>query len=193
MIKTKSGITDEEFLAELEAMSWEDIMALPLTERFSGLFKGFSEMSKVAEMAIGDMEMTDPKGALEWAQNEKIKELEEEVERLKEENEKLKQYRDHWLEQVDVYEKERSKYYRAFDILAAKLGLFRETDPCSPKSSFKKIYKKFRKLKKKYKSLKHNALGKETKEDDADSDEKYLERCHEAVKACHRIARKFLG
>lgn len=47
MIEEKPDITHAEVLAELKKMSPKDILAIPLTGRFAGLFETFSEMSKI--------------------------------------------------------------------------------------------------------------------------------------------------
>lgn len=95
--------------------------------------------------------MTNPAEALEYAREEKIKELEAEVKKLKEENMLLSCNRS----EVVVLEKERDHYYKAFDILTAKLGLFRKVDPAYPKEAFKYIYKKFKRQKAKVREYKN--------------------------------------
>ena len=48
-ITPEPDITQEELLVELWVMSWEDIMSVPLTGRFTGLFEGFEEMGNIIE------------------------------------------------------------------------------------------------------------------------------------------------
>lgn len=47
MIEAKPGITDAEILSELAEMTPQEILSIPLSGRFTGLFEGFSEMGAI--------------------------------------------------------------------------------------------------------------------------------------------------
>ena len=54
IIQPKPDIDHEELLEELRAMSWDNIMAIPITGGFSGLFETFNEMGRFISKESSD-------------------------------------------------------------------------------------------------------------------------------------------